>query len=210
MTVVKPTNEESLSDLTKTTKAIKAKLSAADLVNDQSFSSNQLNTSPEYKYDHKVKENNLVGYRSSQSYSLLVKGAVGNSLADQSAAAVGMIVQAGGDMTRVNSVIPIITNKDKLAGGARDCGEECAGQSEGLRNTPRDPFGAVVDINEIHSPEARGGGAGMMRKASYAAMEIAEDGPPDVNIDLGEKETRVSIEVQWRLSGKGEEAVVEN
>ena len=50
----------------------------------------------------------------------------------------------------------------------------------------------------------------MMRKASYAAMEIAEDGPPDVNIDLGEKETRVSIEVQWRLSGKGEEAVVEN
>ena len=212
VTVVKPTNEESLSDLTKTAKAIKAKLSAANLVNDQSFSSNQLSTSPEYKYDHIVKENNLVGYRCSQSYSLLVKEAASTSLADQSAAAVGMIVQAGGDMTRVNSVIPIITNKDKLAKEARETAVKNAlDKAKDYARLLGTSLGAVVYINEIHSPEARGGGGGgMMRKASYAAMEIAADGPPDVNIDLGEKETRVSIEVQWRLSGKGEEAAVGN
>lgn len=206
VTTVKSTNEESLSELTKTAKAIKAKLTVADLVNDETFSSNQLSTHPEYKYSNQLKENKLIGYRSSQSYSLLVKEST--SLSDASAAAVGMIVQAGGDVTRVDSVIPILTNKDKLAKEARETAVKNAmDKAQDYARLLGTSLGAVVYVNEIHSPESRGGGGGggMMRKASYAAMEMADDGPPDVNVDLGLKETRVSIEVQWRLGAKEED-----
>ena len=65
-------------------------------------------------------------------------------------------------------------------------------------------LGAVVYVNEIHSPESVGGGGGGMMQ-QVMPLEMADDGPPDVNVDLGLKETRVSIEVQWRLGSKEED-----
>lgn len=204
VTAIKDTNEEALKSVSTTARSIKAKLGT--LAIGDKYQSTQLHTSPEYKYSQKTKESQLVGYRATQSYTLVVKG-VGSetsSLADRSSSAVGRIVQAGGNEVRVENVTPIILDKAKIAKAAREAAvknavEKANDYAQLLETT----LGTVVYVNEIHAPESRGQSNMLLRSRSFAAAE-ADEGPPDVNIDLGEKETSVSVEIKWSLGGGGE------
>ena len=200
ITSVKETNQEALKVVSATARSIRTALGA--LVTDEKYQSTQLHTSPEHKYDKKQGESVLIGYRASQSYTLIVKGIDNqeSSLAERSSSAVGKIVQAGGNEVKVNSVTPIILDKDKIAKQAREAAVKNAlEKGNHYAQLLGTSLGTVSYVNEIHAPEARGHDMMLRSRANFAAAEMASDALPDVSIDLGEKETRVSVEIKWNL-----------
>jgi uncharacterized protein YggE len=194
---VEKTNEEALAATTKTAKVIKEKLFSSNVVDSDNYQSDQLYTHAEYKYDKALQENKIIGYRTSQSFNILIKKT------EDSGPTVGYIVAAGGNDVTVNTVTPIITNKDSVAREAREIAVKNAlDKAHDYARLLGSTLGPAIYINEFHSPEARGGGGSMMRKGVIAmSAEMGEmDSAPE--IDVGTRETRVSIEARWSLKSE--------
>ena len=158
----------------------------------KTLKSQTMNSHPEYKYQNN--EQKLVGYRSSQSFTL--------DLTDPATTGkfVSAIVSAGSNHVTIDGVNTYIANKDKLAKEAREIA--VASALEKAKNYAKllgTRLGPVISMSELRAPSTRSRNNKMMR-GNFMAME-AMDAPNDVaEVDLGEVSVSVSIEVRWELA----------
>ena len=158
----------------------------------KTLKSQTMNSHPEYKYQNN--EQKLVGYRSSQSFTL--------DLTDPTTTGkfVSAIVSAGSNHVTIDGVNTYIADKDKLAKEARETA--IASALEKANNYAKllgTRLGPVISMSELRAPSTRSRNNKMMR-GGFMAME-AMDAPNDVaEVDLGEVSVSVSIEVRWELA----------
>jgi len=175
------TNKEALAKANESASTFRTVLLAAKIatkdIKTQSFS-----VSPEYNYTQD-KGQVLLGYRASQSSEVIIR--------DEKNAGpiIDAIIVASGDGLVINSVSPFVLETTKATTAARAAAVKTAKTKAsayakllGIR------LGKVAYLNENSSPVYTG--------PVYA---MAKDSVAATQIDLGQQEITVTVEVRWNI-----------
>ena len=138
---------------------------------------------PEYNYSSTGGQT-LVGYRASQSFTVVVHKA------DTAGAIVDAVVAAGGDAVQINGATPVVLETSDSAKKARaDAVDNARAKAEDYAKLMGVDLGAVISITEVSAPISS-----LPIKADLASS------PAATKIDLGEQQITVTIEVRWDLN----------
>ena len=161
---------------------------------EKALKTQNLHSHPEYKYV-RDEEPRIIAYRSSQTFIITIDDP------SKAGAYVGAIIKAGENHVTVDSVNTFIMDKDALAKEARTVAVANAlNKAQDYARLLGVALGAPESIIELNAPQSRS--RGKMMRANFAAeMAVADEGPP-AEVDLGEQEVSVSIEVRWGLAIK--------
>jgi len=140
---------------------------------------------PEYTYPAAGGQT-LVGYRASQSFAVVVHKA------DTAGAVVDAVVAAGGDAVQINGATPVVLETSDSAKRARaDAVDNARAKAEDYAKLMGVDLGDVISITEVSAPIS----IGLMAKSDM----VGSESPAATQIDLGEQQITVTIEVRWSL-----------
>ncbi len=179
-TNVGATSKEALAATAKTSAAVRAALLAAKIdkkdIATQSFSIN-----PEYKYENNT--STLIGYRASQSFTIVVRAA--STAGD----VVDAIVTVGGESLQLGGATPFVLDKTKATDAARTAAVKNArAKAASYAKLLGVKLGKVTYLIENSSPTPY-----------VPVMAVAKTEADSTVIDLGEQEVSVSVTVKWSL-----------
>ena len=181
VTVVDGTNASALAKANTASAAVRKAL-AANGVSTKDIATTSLTVLPEYNYTQD-KGSVQVGYRASQSFTVVVKNAT------NSGAVVDAIAAAGGDYLQLQGVSPFVLDSSKATESARAAAVKNAkAKATSYAKLMGVKLGKVNYLTEgsaSYSPPIYG-----VAKASADAATV---------IDLGTQDVSVSITVQWAL-----------
>jgi uncharacterized protein YggE len=180
-TNVAPTSKEALAATAKTSAAVRAALSAAK-IDKKDISTQSISVYPEYKYDNNTSV--LVGYRASQTFTIVVRAAA------TAGDVVDAIVAAGGDSLQLSGATPFVLDNTKAASAARTVAVKNARAKAALYASLLGvKLGKVNYLVENSAPAPYLPVMGLAKAESDATV-----------VDLGEQDVTVSVTVQWSLA----------
>jgi uncharacterized protein YggE len=180
-TNVAPTSKEALAATAKTSAAVRAALSAAK-IDKKDISTQSTSVYPEYKYDNNTSV--LVGYRASQTFTIVVRAAA------TAGDVVDAIVAAGGDSLQLSGATPFVLDNTKAASAARTVAVKNArAKAASYASLLGVKLGKVNYLVENSAPAPYLPVMGLAKAESDATV-----------VDLGEQDVTVSVTVQWSLA----------
>ena len=179
-TNVAPTSKEALAATAKTSAAVRAVLTAAK-IDKKDISTQSISVYPEYKYDNNTAV--LVGYRASQTFTIVVRAAA------TAGDVVDAIVAAGGDSLQLNGATPFVLDNTKAATAARTVAVKNArAKAASYASLLGVKLGKVNYLVENSAPTPY-----------VPVMAVAKTEADSTVVDLGEQDVTVSVTVQWSL-----------
>lgn len=154
-------------------------------VDDKDIASQSISVNEEIKYNPDGSQESL-GYRAAQSFVVTIREE------DEAGTIVQDVIAAVGDGVRVDGVTPtILDNEDALNDAREDAVDNAKAKAEDYADLLGIDLGEVQSISEISSPSVF---------APTAREEMAIGAvQKDVQIDLGEQDVTVTIEVRWSI-----------
>jgi uncharacterized protein YggE len=179
-TNVAATSKEALAATAKTSAAVRAALLAAK-IDKKDIATQSISISPEYKYENNT--STIIGYRASQSFTIVVRAA------DTAGSVVDDIVAAGGDSLQLSGATPFVLDNSKATAAARTAAVKSArAKAASYASLLGVKLGKVTYLIENSSPVAYLPVMGVAKAESDATV-----------IDLGEQDVSVSVTVKWSL-----------
>jgi len=179
-TNVAATSKEALAATAKTSAAVRAALTASK-IEKKDISTQSVSVFPEYKYDNNTSV--LVGYRASQSFTIVVRAAV------TAGDVVDAIVAAGGDSLQLSGATPFVLDSTKAATAARTAAVKNArAKAASYASLLGVKLGKVNYLVENSAPTPY-----------VPVMAMAKTEADSTVVDLGEQDVTVSVTVQWSL-----------
>jgi uncharacterized protein YggE len=179
-TNVAPTSKEALAATAKTSAAVRAALTAAK-IDKKDISTQSISVYPEYKYDNNTAV--LVGYRASQTFTIVVRAAA------TAGDVVDAIVAAGGDSLQLSGATPFVLDNTKAATAARTVAVKNArAKAASYASLLGVKLGKVNYLVENSAPTPY-----------VPVMAVAKTEADSTVVDLGEQDVTVSVTVQWSL-----------
>jgi uncharacterized protein YggE len=182
VTVIAGTSKEAQAQVSATSAAVRAALTAAE-IDKKDIATQSITVYPEYNYTQEL-GSKLIGYRSSQSFAIIIRNAA------NAGDIVDSVVAAGGDNLQINGVSPFVLDSTKAAESARAVAVKNAkSKAASYAKLLGVKLGKVTYIVENYAP------------ASYPvqiALGKAEDAMSTV-VDLGQQDVTVSVTVRWAL-----------
>ena len=181
VTVVDGTNAGALAKANTSSAAIRKAL-IANGVSTKDIATTSLTVYPEYNYTQD-KGSVQIGYRASQSFTVVVKNAA------NAGAVVDAIAAAGGDYLQLQGVSPFVLDNTKATESARAAAVKNAkAKAASYAKLMGVKLGKVNYLTE---------GGASYNPPVYGVMKAAADSA--TVIDLGTQDVSVSISVQWAL-----------
>ena len=182
VTVIAGTSKEAQAQVSTTSAAVRASLTAAK-IDKKDIATQSITVYPEYNYTQEL-GSKLIGYRSSQSFAIIIRNAANaGDILDS-------VIAAGGDNLQINGVSPFVLDSTKAAESARAVAVKNAkSKAASYAKLLGVKLGKVTYIVENYAP------------ASYPvqiALGKAEDAMSTV-VDLGQQDVTVSVTVRWAL-----------
>ena len=180
-TAVAASSKEALATTAKTASAVRAALKSAK-IDSKDISTQSVTVYPEYKYNTDG-SSTLVGYRGSQSFTIIVRAA------DTAGSVVDALVAAGGDNLQINGATPFILDSTKSLEAARAAAVKSAkAKALSYAKLLGVKLGKVNYLVENSAP------------ANYTPVMATAKSEADATvIDLGLQEVSISVSVQWAL-----------
>jgi uncharacterized protein YggE len=179
-TNVAPTSKEALAATAKTSATVRAALLAAK-IDKKDISTQSISVYPEYKYDNNTAV--LVGYRASQTFTIVVRAAA------TAGDVVDAIVAAGGDSLQLSGATPFVLDNTKAATAARTVAVKNArAKAASYASLLGVKLGKVNYLVENSAPTPY-----------VPVMAVAKTEADSTVVDLGEQDVTVSVTVQWSL-----------
>jgi uncharacterized protein YggE len=182
VTVIAGTSKEAQAQVSTTSAAVRAALVAAQ-IDKKDIATQSITVYPEYNYTQEA-GSKLIGYRSSQSFAIIIRNAA------NAGDIVDSVISAGGDNLQINGVSPFVLDSTKAAESARAVAVKNAkAKAASYAKLLGVKLGKVTYIVENYAP------------ASYPvqiALGKAEDAMSTV-VDLGQQDVTVSVTVRWAL-----------
>ena len=179
-TNVAPTSKEALAATAKTSAAVRAALLAAK-IDKKDIATQSVSVYPEYKYDNNTAV--LVGYRASQTFTIVVRAAA------TAGDVVDAIVAAGGDSLQLSGATPFVLDNTKAATAARTVAVKNArAKAASYASLLGVKLGKVNYLVENSAPTPY-----------VPVMAVANTEADSTVVDLGEQDATVSVTVQWSL-----------
>jgi len=181
VTVVDGTNAGALAKANTSSAAVRKAL-IANGVSTKDIATTSLTVYPEYNYTQD-KGSVQIGYRASQSFTVVVKNAA------NAGAVVDAIAAAGGDYLQLQGVSPFVLDNTKATEAARAAAVKNAkAKAASYAKLIGVKLGKVNYLTE---------GGATYNPPVYGVMKAAADSA--TVIDLGTQDVSVSISVQWAL-----------
>jgi uncharacterized protein YggE len=182
VSIISGTSKEAQAQVSKTSAAVRAALVAAQ-IEKKDIATQSITVYPEYNYTQEA-GSKLIGYRSSQSFAIIIRNAA------NAGDIVDSVVAAGGDNLQINGVTPFVLDSTKAAESARAVAVKNAkAKAASYAKLLGVKLGKVTFIVENYAP------------ASYPVQSMlgkAEDAMSTV-VDLGQQDVTVSVTVRWAL-----------
>ena len=176
------TSKEAQAQVSTTSAAVRAALTAAK-IDKKDIATQSITVYPEYNYTQEA-GSKLIGYRSSQSFAIIIRNAA------NAGDIVDSVVAAGGDNLQINGVTPFVLDSTKAAESARAVAVKNAkSKAASYAKLLGVKLGKVTYIVENYAP------------TSYPVQSMlgkAEDAMSTV-VDLGQQDVTVSVTVRWAL-----------
>jgi uncharacterized protein YggE len=182
VTVIAGSSKEAQTSVSTTSAAVRATLVAAK-IDKKDIATQSITVYPEYNYTQES-GSKLIGYRSSQSFAIVIRNAA------NAGDIVDSVIAAGGDNLQINGVTPFVLDSTKAAESARAVAVKNAkAKAVSYAKLLGVKLGKVTYIVENYAP------------ASYPVQSMlgkAEDAMSTV-VDLGQQDVTVSVTVRWAL-----------
>jgi uncharacterized protein YggE len=162
--------------------AVRAALAKAGIAS-KDIASQSITVYPEYNYTND-KGSTLIGYRGTQSFTVVIRNAA------NAGAVVDSVVAAGGDNLQLNSVTPFVLDSSKAAEAARVVAVKNA-------KTKALSYAKLLGVKLSKINSLIENGSPSISGPIYATAAKADAGA--TTVDLGEQDVTVSITVQWGL-----------
>ncbi len=183
VSIVSTTSKIALAEVAKTAEAVRASLKSSGIAA-KDIATQSVTTYPEYNYTND-KGSVLVGYRASQSFTIVIRNAA------NAGAVVDSVVAAGGDNFQLNGVSPFVLDASKATESARAAAVKNARtKAASYAKLIGVKLGKVTSLTEVGSPA--------ISAPIYTDMAVAKSDAATV-VDLGEQSVTVSITIQWGL-----------
>jgi uncharacterized protein YggE len=180
-TNIAATSKEALAATAKTSAAVRTALTTAK-IDRKDISTQSVSVFPEYKYDNNTTV--LIGYRASQSFTIIVRAAA------TAGDVVDAIVAAGGDSLQLNGATPFVLDNSKATTAARTAAVKNArAKAASYASLLGVKLGKVNYLVENSSPTPY-----------VPVMAVAKTEADSTVVDLGEQDVTVSVRVQWSLA----------
>jgi uncharacterized protein YggE len=182
VTVIAGSSKEAQGQVSTTSAAVRAAL-VAGKIDKKDIATQSITVYPEYNYTQEA-GSKLIGYRSSQSFAVIIRNAA------NAGDIVDSVIAAGGDNLQINGVTPFVLDSTKAAESARAVAVKNAkSKAASYAKLLGVKLGKVTYIVENYAP------------ASYPVQSMlgkAEDAMSTV-VDLGQQDVTVSVTVRWAL-----------
>ena len=181
VSAVAATSKDALAAANKTATAVRAALKAAK-IDTKDISTQTVTLYPEYKYSNDG-TSTQIGYRGSQSFTIVVRAA------DTAGAIVDSLIAAGGDNLQINGATPFVLDSSKSLDAARAAAVKSAkSKATSYASLIGVKLGKVNYLVENSAP------------TNYTpVMSVAKAESDATVIDLGQQDVTISITVQWAL-----------
>ena len=180
-TAVAASSKDALAATAKTANAVRAALKSAK-IDTKDISTQSVTVYPEYKYTNDG-GSTLVGYRGSQSFTIIVRAA------DTAGALVDALVVAGGDNVQINGATPFVLDSTRSLEAARAAAVKSAqAKAASYAKLMRVKLGKVNYLVENSAPTN-----------FTPVMSVAKTESDATVIDLGQQDVTISVTVQWSL-----------
>jgi uncharacterized protein YggE len=184
VTVVSTTNQIALAEVAKTSTALRAALKAAGIAA-RDLASQSVTVYPEYNYTTE-RGSTLIGYRGSQSFTIVIRNAA------NAGTIVDSIVSAGGDNLQINGVTPFVLDASKATESARAAAVRNARtKANSYAKLLGVKLGRVTYLVENGSPAISG--------RTFDMPMLAKSESAATVVDLGEQDVTVTITIRWSL-----------
>ena len=181
VSAVASTSRDALAAANKTATAVRAALKAAK-IDTKDISTQTITVYPEYKYANDG-TSTQIGYRGSQSFTIVVRAA------DTAGSIVDSLIAAGGDNLQINGATPFVLDSSKSLDAARAAAVKSAKtKATSYASLIGVKLGKVNYLVENSAP------------TNYTpVMSVAKAESDATVIDLGQQDVTISITVQWAL-----------
>lgn len=182
VSVVGATNKEALASANKSANSVRGALKSNGIaVSDIKTSS--LTVYPEYNYSQD-KGQELIGYRATQSFTVVVRKA------DSAGSVIDAVVDAGGAPLQITGVAPFLSKGSSATAAARKAAVlDAKERARTYANLLGQSLGRVLYLTEVSVP--------VYNFPMLGAEKLASDA---TQIDLGETEVTVTVTVRWALN----------
>lgn len=182
VSVLSKTNKEALASASKVANSVRSALRSEGVAT-KDIKTSSLTVYPEYTYTQE-KGQELVGYRATQSFTVVIRKA------ESAGAVIDEVVDAGGDAVQINGVAPFLINGAAATEKARESAvADAKARATSYAKYLGVSLGQVIYLTEVNAP--------VYNFPIMAKGAAAED---STQIDLGETEVTVTVTVRWGLN----------
>lgn len=175
-------NKEALSTASKSANSVRSALKSAGIAT-KDIKTSALSVYPEYNYTQD-RGQELVGYRATQSFTVVVKKA------ENAGVVIDSVVDAGGDAVQINGVAPFLSDGAAATRLAREAAvADAKSRASTYARLLGERLGRVISVTEQSAPNY-----------AFPVMMAGKAADESTQIDLGETEVSVSITVSWELN----------
>jgi len=182
VSVVAKSNKEALASASKSASAVRGALRDNGIAT-KDVKTSMLTVYPEYNYSQD-KGQQLMGYRATQSFTVVIRKA------DNAGVVIDAAVSAGGDAIQVNGIAPFLLNGAAATEKAREAAvADARARANSYAKYLGASLGRVISLTEVNAP--------VYNFPIMAKGAVAEDA---TQIDLGQTEVTVTVTVRWGLN----------
>ena len=184
VSVISSTSKTALAEVATTATALRAALKAAGIAT-KDIASQTVTVYPEYNYTND-KGSILVGYRGSQSFTIVVRNAA------NAGTVVDSIVAASGDNLQVNGVTPFVLDASAATESARAVAVKNA-------RTKANSYAKLLGVKLGKITYLVENGSPSISAPTYDMPMLAKSEATATVVDLGQQDVIVTVTVRWAL-----------
>ena len=184
VSVISSTSKTALAEVATTATALRAALKAAGIAT-KDIASQTVTVYPEYNYTND-KGSILVGYRGSQSFTIVVRNAA------NAGTVVDSIVAASGDNLQVNGVTPFVLDASAATESARAVAVKNA-------RTKANSYAKLLGVKLGKITYLVENGSPSISAPTYDLPMLAKSEATATVVDLGQQDVIVTVTVRWAL-----------
>lgn len=174
--------ESALNEASGSAELIRGELEKGGVM-DKDIATQNISVNPEYSYTNGGQE--LIGYRATQGFDILIEDA------ENAGEVIDAVVRAGGRNVSVNGTYPVVVDTEKsLTEARKDAIEKARAKAQEYADLLGVELGQVLYVSESTGQYA----VPVMGRAGGAVAE-----KNDTVVDLGTQNVSVSVEIRWEL-----------
>jgi len=182
VSVIAKSNKEALASASKSATAVRGALRENGIAT-KDIKTSSLTVYPEYNYSQD-KGQELIGYRATQSITVVIRKA------DNAGLVIDAAVADGGDAIQINGVAPFLLNGAAATEKAREAAvADAKARATSYAKYLGVSLGRVIYLTEVNAPVY-----------DFPVMAKGVTAEDSTQIDLGETEVTVTVTVRWGLN----------